>query len=456
MSQPPPSTDATRVAQIVEAASRCAEAGAREDAWATAGPLLAAQAEDADAAEALARLAARGVFEREDGITAARALLAAHPGNIAVMGRLGSAVEELHDLRYLNAAPATNPVFAEIVAGLQRLIESGTARSRDEEVQLHRGLASAARILGRSWDEVAERSLRRRVELMPESWPDFYDLGLFFKTRGRFREGRDANQRAFELGGADDGSVLWNLGICATGAGDAETALRVWKLLGQRVEIGRFGLPEGTYSAVKVLLAQRPLAERTAAREPDDPGSEETIWAERLSPCHGVVRSALFQDLGLDYGDVILFDGAPITHHEYGGDRVPVFPHLATLIRPGYRIWPFGGTQAHAEQIASLSKALPEDSVLYVHTEKFQILCHRCWEAGRVGDCDHNEAEHRVVRGKLCAPPSVAPATLLRAVDAAVAAAAGVQVLVPQLAKDAGDQKRAKVEVRRMAMLSSD
>jgi hypothetical protein len=55
-------------------------------------------------------------------------------------------------------------------------------------------------------------------------------------------------------------------------------------------------------------------------REPDDPGREETVWGERLSPCHGVVRSPLLQN-------------------EYGDERVAVFPHLTTLVRPGYRIW---------------------------------------------------------------------------------------------------------------------
>jgi hypothetical protein len=90
--------------------------------------------------------------------------------------------------------------------------------------------------------------------------------------------------------------------------------------LGQHIEMGRFGLPEGSYGQVKVRLAEHPLAERKAGE--NDPGLEETIWIERLSPCHGIVRSALFQDLGVDYGDVVLFDGAPVTHHKYGEDHV--------------------------------------------------------------------------------------------------------------------------------------
>ena len=88
-------------------------------------------------------------------------------------------------------------------------------------------------------------------------------------------------------------------------------------------------------------LAERPLAERSADR--DDPGAEETIWIERLSPCHGIVRSVLYRNLGVDFGDVILMDGAPITYHSYGEARVAVFPHLATLVRQHYQIFDFAG-----------------------------------------------------------------------------------------------------------------
>ncbi|MFX7640566.1 hypothetical protein ABTJ59_19895, partial [Acinetobacter baumannii] len=85
-------------------------------------------------------------------------------------------------------------------------------------------------------------------------------------------------------------------------------------------------MPEGGYPACKVKLAERPLAERAA--DSDDPGQEETVWIERLSPCHGIIRSVLYGKLGVDYGDVILTDGAPITHHTYGEQQIPVFPHL--------------------------------------------------------------------------------------------------------------------------------
>src|SRR5262249_53002825 len=155
-------------------------------------------------------------------------------------------------------------------------------------------------------------------------------------------EGMIANQRAAALVAEPSEAVQWNLGICATGAREGAVALDVWKRLEQKIEMGRFGLPEGSYATCKVRLAERPLAERDA--ESDDPGLEETIWIERLSPCHGIVRSVLYQRLGVDFGDVVLIDGAPITHHKYGDRDIPVFPHLATLVRSNYQFFDFAGT----------------------------------------------------------------------------------------------------------------
>jgi hypothetical protein len=96
---------------------------------------------------------------------------------------------------------------------------------------------------------------------------------------------------------------------------------------------------------------------------------EETIWIERLSPCHGIIRSVLYEELGIDYGDVILIDGAPITYHTYGDQKVPVFPHLATLVRRNYKRYDFAGTQHEPRQLADADIDLDGDSVIYPHSE---------------------------------------------------------------------------------------
>ncbi len=423
-------------------------------AWTAAEPLLEVQAGDSEAAEALVHLLGEGAFSRERAAGVAEAVLAAHGDDAGIVGHLGTALETVRDFRYLNAAPPAEPIFVRVATRLREILAAGV-RPIEDEVGLLGGLAVAARSIGRSWDGEAERCYRRLVELRPERWQDQYDLGLFYKTRGRFAEGLAANRRAAELGGAGQDSVAWNLGICATGAREGGEALRVWRSMGQKLELGRFDLPEGSYDAVKVRLAERPIAERDPTRMPDDPGLEETIWVERLSPCHGIVRSALYQELDVDYGDVVLFDGAPIVHHTYADRRVPVFPHLSTLVHARYRAFPFVASQQREGQVARLSDSLPKDAVLYVHTEQLVQLCAACWERAGTDHGEHRSAEHHIVRGKLCAPPDVGAEPLRRALDEAVHAARGVQVLVPDLSRLAGDDARAEVESRRWAMLDA-
>jgi hypothetical protein len=440
-----------RVDEIVRLVQERAAAHDHDGAWAAAGPLLAAHGHQPAAARAAALLLRERAFDQERGIEVASALFEAHRDDVAIASAIGEAFEALHEVDFLNAAPPDHPLFTAVATRLRDL--AAATSDRDQQTCASRGLATASRILGRSWDAVAEPAYRRVVEANPDAWESHYDLGLFYKTRGRFADGQAANQRALDLGGAED-CVLWNLGICATGARDVETALRVWRQLGQEIAQGRYGLPDGIYHPVKVRLAQRPLAEREPGTRPDDPGCEETIWVERLSPCHGVVKSALYQDeVGVDYGDVILFDGAPITHHNHDGRQVPVFPHLSTLERPGYRIFRFAGTQQHAGQIASLSDALPDEAVLYVHTEQFTWLCASCWRDRDLDHAEHDRVERHIVTGKVCAPPTVSAADLLRAMDWLLDSNQELRILSPRLCEAAGDLDRADVERRRVAMI---
>jgi hypothetical protein len=357
--------------------------------------------------------------------------------------------DHAHDLRYLNAAPPTDPMPAELV---RCALDHLTRAEGDTEHLLQRGVASAARLLGREWDEIAEQAQRRTIALRPESWSPHYNLGLFFKTRGRFAEGVQANQAAQALGGAEIDSVQWNLGICATGAGMGELALELWRAKGNHLELGRFDLPEGGYDSVMVRLAERPLAERGPGTS-DDPGEEETIWVERLSPCHGIIRSVLYKELGVNYGDVVLFDGAPITYRKFGDDKVAVFPHLATLRRQNYRTFDFVGMQQQPGEIENLSEDLLEDAVVYSHTEQLFELCRTCWENTEIDHADHERAEQHVVRGKVCAPPTVSSEALLSALDAGVAKSPGMRLFVPELCREAGHPARAEVERRRMGMI---
>jgi tetratricopeptide (TPR) repeat protein len=77
----------------------------------------------------------------------------------------------------------------------------------------------------------ALRAHENALEVAPENPSYVYDLGLCHKYAGRFAEGAEANRRSLDLRSGDEGA-LWNLGICATGAGDQDMAGDAWKRLG--------------------------------------------------------------------------------------------------------------------------------------------------------------------------------------------------------------------------------
>lgn len=439
-----------RTAALEEEILAAAGAGRNETAWRAAQELRAVQRHQPDVASALLRLIGEACFTPENASSLLGEISEAHCDNADVFSFMGDALEALTDLDDLNRPAPPDPVFCEIVDRLATLAEEH--RGTDREKTLLTGLSTAARIVGRQRDDIAEASYRKLVAMEPERNSAHYNLGLFFKTRGRFEEGLAANQRAAALSGEEVECYEWNTAICATGAGVGDVALDVWKRMGQTIELGRFGLPEGPYPVTKVRLAERPLAERDA--DCDDPGLEETIWIERLSPCHGIIRSVLYSDLGVDYGDVVLIDGAPITYHKYGDEHVPVFPHLATLKRRAYQFFDFAGTQEEARQIADISCDLPGDAIVYSHSESYREICRACWRDPDVDHERHEAIEKHVVTGRVAAPKDIDPADLLARLDTAINERAPCRFYSPDLAVAAGDMQRSEVERRRFQMLA--
>jgi hypothetical protein len=192
MSLSPFKMSSGKIAKIKQGVLEQVERDDLEEAWRLSQPLLKA-ARELETARALSDLTRRGAFAAKNGLVAARALANAHPTDIEVLSNLGRAFERLHDIRYLNAAPPDDPILTTIANALSGVVASRVAANDDEELALLNGLGVAARVLGRSWDQVAERSERRLVELRG-TWQNLYGLGLFYKTRGRFEDGRDANK----------------------------------------------------------------------------------------------------------------------------------------------------------------------------------------------------------------------------------------------------------------------
>ena len=441
-----------RIATLEQEVIKEAEAERAEIAWNKLQPLLKSQHHQREAASSLLRIVSRACLPREGVADILLEIAQSHPQDADILAMLGECLEAARDIDDLNAAPPAHAVFRTALERLATLAQDHAGRPEEEFIL--RGLATSARMLARQYDDIAENSYRKLIEINPRSSAHHYNLGLFFKTRGKFEEGMKSNQMAASLADEAIDPYEWNLGICATGARNGAVALEIWKRMGQKIEMGRFGLPEGTYDHCKVKVAERPLAERSA--DLDDPGLEETIWIERLSPCHGIIRSVLYDDLGVDYGDVILIDGAPITHHTYGNDRVPVFPHLATLVRQNYQFYDFAGTQDEPRQLSDIDRDMDGDTVVYPHSELVTVLCAHCW---RDPDLDHERHAHEgtekhIVIGRIAAAPHVDPAQLLDQLDKAMAKRKGCHLYAPGLCTTAGFEARASVEKRRFDLLT--
>lgn len=114
----------------------------------------------------------------------------------------------------LNAAPPEEELFLNVIDKLS--VFSEELKDTDQEEQLLEGLSTSARMVSRQRDLIAEDSYKRLVEIDPENNAHHYNLGLFYKTRGRFKEGVVANQKAASLADEPVESYEWNMGICAT------------------------------------------------------------------------------------------------------------------------------------------------------------------------------------------------------------------------------------------------
>ncbi|MGE3634004.1 MAG: tetratricopeptide repeat protein, partial [Sandaracinaceae bacterium] len=294
----------------------------------------------------------------------ARAILEAWPHEPALVGRVADALLRA-DERPLDEPPL-DPQGALLAAGaLDRCsgaLDPEAARDPEIGGRLLAQRAHALRLLGPGRHDEAVTLLERAIALDPDRAQWHFELGLLHKHRRDFASMRASAEHAARL--EPSRGALFNLAIAATAAGDAALAKDAWDRLGIATTVREGGLPMASELApVKVRLATRGSGLGEDAL-PEQAASFEAVWVQPMSPCHGVVRSATVRDAVADFGDVVLFDAAPVAILEHEGRKVPCLPLLGVLRAGGELRCRFAAMQQRDGQLEALGEALPEGARL--------------------------------------------------------------------------------------------
>lgn len=290
---------------------------------------------------------------------------------------------------------------------LRRALESLEPSEREDPNiagNLQASLGNALRMCGVGEDEAARRAFEDAIALDPGRGSWWYDSGLLHKWRGRFRDGFAANQAALDRG-APPRPALWNLAICATALGEGDAAVEAWRALEVPAErdstTGMPWMADLPPRLVRVLSRRSPVDGTTELVEGV---GFELLWVAPISPCHGVVQSPAFRDAPIDYGDLVLWDGAPVAEHTPPrAEPVPVFPLLEILHRGDEHRWPFVALEREPGAVSSIEAELPHGARVFVQHERIAHHCSDC-EAGIPHEHDEGTTSPHArgfVRGKI-------------------------------------------------------
>ena len=197
------------------------------------------------------------------------------------------------------------------------------------------------------------------------------------------------------------------------------------------------------------VLSRTPDTDATS-QLPDKAVGFELVWVAPLSPCHGVVQSPTFRDAPIDYGDLVLWDGAPVAAHETSEQgTVPVFPLLEILRHGGERRLAFVALEREPGALEGLESELPEGTRVFIQQERVHHGCAACASGEPHDDHDHlgapSEAPTALVRGKVILAPTQPLEEFRDAWESALDQRAA-SIAVPELYELLKDTKRAGQE----------
>ncbi len=421
-----------------------------DEAWQVVEPLTDRVGDDVDLAHVWVPLASFSSLNDQIG-EAAGEIIARYREDRDLVAQAASLLIDVAEQRPMDLAPLTNGPARIAADAFERLLHEWPASDLDREtaVALHSGVAMALRLTGSQDDAAAMAAMESALRLAPEDASLHFKLGLLHKWRGRWAEGMRANQRAIELGYEGTG-VRWNLAICAAAAGDHAVAGPLMQELGMKGDVGEDGRFVGTFDAVQVRVSGLGEGIDPAAHVVGSDPCFENLWIERDSLCTGKIANATLYDLVVDYGDHVLFDGAPVDYRDDGQHQTPRFALLQKLRDGAYRRYRFRARQPRTGFLDSLTAQLPEETFFYVHDEKVNMLCVECARGARPQH-KHEKTDALFVKGKFVVPERHCTPALIPMLDELIADRA--HVAIPLLYEDLGDDARARRDEERWADL---
>jgi hypothetical protein len=420
-------------AQGLAAALEAARAGRTEAGWQAFGPIALRIGEEREVALAFAELLNLDPSHPE-ALARAEQALRGFPSEPEVVIPLAAGLVRAAELR-----PPDEPPFmqgpAHLAAGAcQRCFEGlGSALRTAANVggYLQINMADALRLMGPEYDEEAQKAYQLALSIDDTRAGWWFQLGLLHKWRGRFREGLLANQKArARLARAPQSGfsrpVLWNLAICATALGEGALALEAWAELGIKGELSQAGMPfVPGMPALQVRVAT--LGEDVGQHDPLPARAVtfEVLWVTPFSPCHGAIQTPSARRASVDFGDVVLWDGAPVELREVDGARVPVFP-LLWVLRPGdERRLRFVGMQKQSGLVQALAASLGDSASLVTFEGP--------------GSRRQTAEGTQLFYGKLIVPAATPLASLREQLERELRSRPGLTLAVPQLYELLGD-----------------
>ncbi len=170
--------------------------------------------------------------------------------------------------------------------------------------------------MGPDQDEDALKAYQLALAIDDARGAWWFQLGLLHKWRGRFREGARGQPQGDRAGGGRAAACSGTWRDLRHGPGRwRRLALEVWqKLRHAPASSPRAACPScPACRAMQVRVAT--LGEDTGAGRPAAAPRRlpsRWCWVRAALPCHGVVQSPTARRASVDYGDVVLWDGAPV------------------------------------------------------------------------------------------------------------------------------------------------